>query len=75
MILCICNGVRSSDLDRYHLIGTRCGRCIDERKKERERKERIQHPHMIKSRSHWDNEQAYWDLLNDKCAQDLGKQD
>ncbi len=37
----------------------------EDKKKERERKERIQHPHMIKSRSHWDNEQAYWDLLKD----------
>ena len=32
MILCICNGVRSGDLDRYHLIGAQCGRCINERK-------------------------------------------
>ncbi len=42
----------------------------EDKKKERERKERIQHPHMIKSRSHWDNEQAYWDLLKEKPEQD-----
>jgi Ni/Co efflux regulator RcnB len=38
----------------------------EDKRKERERKERIQHPHMIKSRKHWDNEQAYWDLLKDQ---------
>mgnify|MGYP000131107993 FL=1 len=38
----------------------------EDKKKERERKERIQHPHMIKSRNHWDYEQAYWDLLKDQ---------
>ena len=27
MILCICNNVRQGDYDRYHLIGTKCGRC------------------------------------------------
>jgi len=27
MILCICNNVRQGDYDRYHLIGTNCGRC------------------------------------------------
>lgn len=30
---------------------------MDDARKILERKERIQHPHMIKSRSHWD-----WDL-------------
>lgn len=38
----------------------------EDKRKERERKERTQHPHMIKSRKHWDNEQAYWDLLKDQ---------
>lgn len=48
----------------------------EDKKKERERKERIQHPHMIKSRSHWDNEQAYWDLLKESelGADELGEE-
>ena len=33
----------------------------EERKKIRERKERIQHPYMIKSRSHWDWDSGYYD--------------
>ena len=28
MILCICNAVKSSDIDKYHLIGTECGKCM-----------------------------------------------
>ena len=28
MLLCICNQVREADAERYHLIGTNCGRCI-----------------------------------------------
>ena len=31
----------------------------EDRKKIRERKERIQHPYMIKSRSHWDWDMGY----------------
>jgi len=27
MILCICNNIRSGEYDKYHLIGTKCGRC------------------------------------------------
>jgi len=27
MYLCICNNVKEGDLERYHLIGTSCGRC------------------------------------------------
>ena len=48
----------------------------EDKKKERERKERIQPPHMIKSRSHWDNEQAYWDLLKESelGADELGEE-
>lgn len=41
----------------------------EDRKKIRERKERIQHPHMIKSRSHWD-----WDMGYD-CVNDLREDD
>lgn len=41
----------------------------EDRKKIRERKERIQHPHMIKSRSHWD-----WDMGYD-CVDDLREDD
>ena len=34
----------------------------EDRKKIRERKERIQHPYMIKSRSHWDWDMGYDNL-------------
>ena len=34
----------------------------EDKKKERERKERIQHSHIIESRKHWDWEQSYYDL-------------
>ena len=34
MILCICNNVRQKDKDRYHLIGTNCGKCIKQRTNE-----------------------------------------
>ena len=27
MILCLCNSVKSEEKERYHLIGTKCGRC------------------------------------------------
>jgi len=27
MYLCICNAVKQGDIDRYHLIGTNCGKC------------------------------------------------
>lgn len=27
MYLCICNDVKSGDVDKYHLIGNDCGRC------------------------------------------------
>lgn len=37
----------------------------EDRKKIRERKERIQHPHMIKSRSHWDWDMGYDDKYPD----------
>lgn len=37
------------DLDKYM--------SMEDARKVLDRKERIQHPHMIKSRSHWD-----WDL-------------
>ncbi len=28
MYLCICHAVKESDVDRYYLIGTKCGICI-----------------------------------------------
>ena len=28
MYLCICNNVREQDKDKYHLIGTQCGKCV-----------------------------------------------
>lgn len=31
MYLCICNAVKQGDKDRYHLIGTCCGKCKQER--------------------------------------------
>ena len=34
----------------------------DDKKKEAERKKRLQHPHMIESRKHWDWEQSYYDI-------------
>jgi hypothetical protein len=27
MILCLCENVKEGDYDRYHLIGTVCGKC------------------------------------------------
>jgi hypothetical protein len=38
-----------------------------DKKKERERKERIQHPHIVESRKNWDLEQ-YYDYFEDKPA-------
>jgi bacterioferritin-associated ferredoxin len=29
MYLCICNAVKQGDVDRYHLIGTKCGKCVE----------------------------------------------
>jgi bacterioferritin-associated ferredoxin len=29
MYLCICNAVKQGDTDSYHLIGTKCGKCIE----------------------------------------------
>tara|TARA_X000000950_G_scaffold253338_1_gene316232 strand:+ start:427 stop:600 length:174 start_codon:yes stop_codon:yes gene_type:complete len=28
MYLCICNAVGEKDYDKYHLIGTQCGKCV-----------------------------------------------
>jgi len=28
MYLCICNAVGDKDFDRFHLIGTGCGKCV-----------------------------------------------
>jgi len=41
----------------------------EDRKKIRERKERIQHPYMIKSRSHWDWDMGY------ECVDNLKEND
>lgn len=30
MYLCICNNVREGDTEKYHLIGTNCGKCISD---------------------------------------------
>lgn len=38
----------------------------DDKKKEEEKKKRLQHPHMIESRKHWDWEQAYYDCYPKK---------
>jgi bacterioferritin-associated ferredoxin len=29
MYLCICNAVKEGDAARYHLIGTNCGKCVE----------------------------------------------
>jgi bacterioferritin-associated ferredoxin len=29
MFKCICHNVRDGDVDRYHLIGTKCGKCLE----------------------------------------------
>ena len=29
MFKCICHNVREGDVDRYYLIGTKCGKCLD----------------------------------------------
>lgn len=31
MILCVCHAVRSGEKDRYHLIGTKCGKCLEKK--------------------------------------------
>ena len=36
---------------------------FEDRKKIRDRKERIQHPYVIKSRSHWDWDIGYDDFI------------
>lgn len=28
MYICICNAVKESEYDRYHLIGNNCGKCL-----------------------------------------------
>ena len=28
MYLCICNAVGDKDFHKYHLIGTKCGKCV-----------------------------------------------
>lgn len=33
MYICICNAVKEGDKDRYHLIGTNCGKCIQKKEK------------------------------------------
>ena len=29
MYLCICNAVKKGDTGQYHLIGTNCGKCVE----------------------------------------------
>ena len=29
MYLCICNAVKEGDTARYYLIGTNCGKCVE----------------------------------------------
>ena len=29
MYKCICHAVTDGDVDRYHLIGTKCGKCLE----------------------------------------------
>jgi len=33
MYLCICHAVKEGDKDRYHLIGTTCGKCKEAKEK------------------------------------------
>lgn len=33
MYLCVCNAVKKGDKENYHLIGTCCGKCKQEVKK------------------------------------------
>lgn len=30
MYLCICNNVKEGEIEKYHLIGTNCGKCISD---------------------------------------------
>ena len=30
MYICICHAVKEGDTERYHLIGTSCGKCIQQ---------------------------------------------
>ena len=29
MYKCICHAVKDGDIDSYHLIGTKCGKCVN----------------------------------------------
>ncbi len=42
----------------------------EDKKKEIERKERIQHPHHIKSKSHWDWDAGYYEQANESDDKD-----
>ena len=33
MYICICHAVREGDYTRYNLIGTSCGKCINDKKR------------------------------------------
>jgi len=33
MYLCICNAVKQEDKEKYYLIGTCCGKCIQKEEK------------------------------------------
>ena len=38
MYICICHAVKEGDTERYHLIGTSCGKCIQSIPEEEEKK-------------------------------------
>ncbi len=33
MYLCICHAVKDGDTSKYHLIGTKCGKCLEKDQK------------------------------------------
>jgi bacterioferritin-associated ferredoxin len=43
MYLCICNAVKQGEVDKYHLIGTKCGKCVENCPKEK----RVTEPEKI----------------------------
>jgi len=30
MYICICNEIKETDQSKYHLIGTKCGKCVSD---------------------------------------------
>ncbi len=49
MFKCICHAVREGETDRYHLIGTKCGKCLEHPlSKKKQKKFNKKHTKLLK---------------------------